>query len=176
MSNSLQPHELQHTRPPCPSITPRAYPNSCPLSWWCHPNISSSVVPFSSALNLSQHQGIFKWVNSSHEVAKALEFQLQHQSFQWSPRTDLLYFYLLLFFASEWCILFFFISWRLITLQYCSGFCHTFTWISHGFTCVPHPNHPSHLPLHLIPLGLPSAPGPSTWLMHPTWADLFHPR
>ena len=70
---------------------------------------------------------------------------------------------------------FIFISWRLITLQYCSGFCHTLTWISHGFTCVPHPNPPSHLPLHPIPLGLPSAPGPSTCLMHPTWAgDLFH--
>ena len=41
-------------------------------------------------LNLSQHQGLFKWVNSSHEVAKVLEFQLQHQSFQWTPRTDLL--------------------------------------------------------------------------------------
>ena len=51
---------------------------------------------------------------------------------------------------------FIFISWRLITLQYCSGFCHTVTWISHGFTCVPHPNPPSHLPLHRIPLGLPS--------------------
>ena len=48
MSDSLQPHELQHTRPPCPSPTPRVYPNSCPLSWWCHPAISSSVVPFSS--------------------------------------------------------------------------------------------------------------------------------
>ena len=48
MSDSLQPHELQHTRPPCPSPTPRVYPNSCPLSWWCHPTISSSVVPFSS--------------------------------------------------------------------------------------------------------------------------------
>ena len=72
---------------------------------------------------------------------------------------------------------FIFISWRLITLQYCSGFCHTLTWISHGFTCVPHPDCPSHLPLHPIPLGLPSAPGPSTCLMHPTWAgDLFHPR
>ena len=71
----------------------------------------------------------------------------------------------------------FFISWRLITLQYCSGFCHTLTWISHGFTCIPHPDPPSHLPLHPIPLGLPSAPGPSTCLMHPTWAgDLFHPR
>ena len=43
---------------------------------------------------------------------------------------------------------FIFISWRLITLQYCSGFCHTLTWISHGFTCVPHPNPPSHLPAH----------------------------
>ena len=66
--------------------------------------------------------------------------------------------------------LFIFISWRLITLQYCSGFCHALTWISHGFTCVPHPNPPSHLPLHPIPLALPSAPGPSACLMHPTWA------
>ena len=72
---------------------------------------------------------------------------------------------------------FIFISWRLITLQYCSGFCHTLTWVSHGFTCIPHPDPPSHLPLYPIPLGLPSAPGPSTCLMHPTWAgDLFHPR
>ena len=64
---------------------------------------------------------------------------------------------------------FIFISWRLITLQYCSGFCHTLTWISHGFTCVPHPDPPYHLPPHPIPLGLPSAPAPSTCLMHPTW-------
>ena len=48
VSNSLQPHELQYARPPCPSPTPGVYPNSCPLSWWCHPTISSSVVPFSS--------------------------------------------------------------------------------------------------------------------------------
>ena len=72
---------------------------------------------------------------------------------------------------------FIFISWRLITLQYCNGFCHTLTWISHGFTCIPHPDPPSNFPLHPIPLGLPSAPGPSTCLMHPAWAgDLFHPR
>ena len=59
----------------------------------------------------------------------------------------------------------------------CSEFCHTLEWNSHGFTCVPHPNPPSHLPLHLLPLGFPSAPGPSACLMHPTWAgDLFHPR
>ena len=50
VSDSLWPHGLQHTRPPCPSQTPRAYSNSCPLSWWCHPTISSSVVPFSSHL------------------------------------------------------------------------------------------------------------------------------
>ena len=48
MSNSLRPHEPQHTRPPCPSPTPRVHPNPCPLTWWCHPTISSSVVPFSS--------------------------------------------------------------------------------------------------------------------------------
>ena len=51
----------------------------------------------------------------------------------------------------------FFISWRLITLQYCSGFCRTLTYISHGFTHVPHPDPLSHLPLYPIPLGLPSA-------------------
>ena len=48
VSDSLWPHELQHTRPPCPSPTPGVHPNSCPLSQWCHPTISSSVVPFSS--------------------------------------------------------------------------------------------------------------------------------
>ena len=48
VSNSLWPHEPQHARPPCPSPTPGAYPNSCPLSQWCHPTISSSVIPFSS--------------------------------------------------------------------------------------------------------------------------------
>ena len=50
MSDSLQPHGLQHTRPPCPSPTPRAYSDSCPLSRWCHPAISSTVVPFSSSV------------------------------------------------------------------------------------------------------------------------------
>ena len=88
------------------------------------------------------------------------------------PNIATFYRYFILFYFS-----FIFISWRLITLQNCSGFCHTLTWISHGFTCAPHPDPPSHLPLHPIPLGLPSAPGPSTCLMHPTWAgDLFHPR
>ena len=48
MSDSLRPHELQDARPPCPSPTPRVYSNSCPSSWWCHPAISSSVIPFPS--------------------------------------------------------------------------------------------------------------------------------
>ena len=200
MSDSLRPHELQYARPPCPSPTRGVHPNSCALSWWCHPIISSSVVPFSScpqsfpasgsfqmsqlshqvakywsficsvsssneysglnflrmelvwspcnpvqfssvtqscltlcdpmscstpalpvhhqlpeftqthvhrvgdaiqpshplsspsppAPNPSQHQGLFQWVSSLHEVAKVLEFQLQHLSFQWTPRTDFL--------------------------------------------------------------------------------------
>ena len=69
---------------------------------------------------------------------------LSHLSF-----VNPLYFFFNLFF------ILFFMSWRLITLQYCSGFCHTLKWISHGFTCVPPPNPPSHLPLHPIPWVLP---------------------
>ena len=48
MSSSLWPHKPQHARPPCPSPTPRVHPNPCSLSWWCHPTISSTVIPFSS--------------------------------------------------------------------------------------------------------------------------------
>ena len=78
-------------------------------------------------------------------------------------------FFKILFFIKNF-FPFIFISWRLIALQYCSGFCHTWTWISHGFTCVPHPNPPSHFPPHPILLVLPSAPALSTCLMYPTWA------
>ena len=59
MSDSLRPHELQHARPPCPSPTPGVYPNSCPSSRWCHPTISSSVVPFSSCLQSFPASGSF---------------------------------------------------------------------------------------------------------------------
>ena len=88
VSNTLPLHGLQHARPPCPSPTPRVHPNSCPLSRWCHPTSYPLSSPSPPALNLSQHQGHFKWVSSSHQVAKVLEFQPQHQSFQWTPRTD----------------------------------------------------------------------------------------
>ena len=59
VSDSLWPHGLQHARPPCPSPTPGVYSNSCPLSWWCHPTISSSVVPFSSCLQSFPASGSF---------------------------------------------------------------------------------------------------------------------
>ena len=84
VSDSLQPHGLQHTRLPCPSLSPGIYSTSCPLTSWCHPTISSSVNPPSPpALNLYQHQGLFQCIGFSHQVAKVLEFQLQHWSFQW---------------------------------------------------------------------------------------------
>ena len=58
---------------------------------WCHPTISFSVTPFSPpTFSLSQHQGLFQWVDSSHQVAKVLEFQLQYQSFQWTFKVDFL--------------------------------------------------------------------------------------
>ena len=79
VSDSLRPHEPQHSRPPCPSPTPGVHPNSCPLMMMVgdaiqpsHP-LSSPSPPVPSP---SQHQSLFQWVNSLHEVAKVLEFQL----------------------------------------------------------------------------------------------------
>ena len=60
MSDSLWPHEPQHTRPPCPSLTPGVYPNSCPLSQLCHPTISSSAVPFFSCPQSFSASGSFQ--------------------------------------------------------------------------------------------------------------------
>ena len=76
VSVSLQPHESQHARPPYPSPSPGVHSDSSPLSPWCHPAISSWVIPSPPAPSLSQHQSLFQWVNSLHEVAKVLEFQL----------------------------------------------------------------------------------------------------
>ena len=90
VSNSLQLHGLQHARPPCPSPTPGVWSNLCPLSQWCHPTTSPSVIPFSSHLQSFPGSGLFKWVSFLHQVAKVLEFQLQHQSFLWIFRTDFL--------------------------------------------------------------------------------------
>ena len=90
VSDSLQPHGLQHGRLPCPSPILRVYLNSTPSSQWCHPTISSSVIPFSSHLQSFPASGSFPTSQFFSQVAKVLEFQLQHQSFQWIFRTDFL--------------------------------------------------------------------------------------
>ena len=75
MSDSLQPHGLQHTRPPCPSPTPKA--GSLMFTELLMASSHFSLLsPSPPAFNLSQHQGLFKWVSSSHQIAKVLEFQL----------------------------------------------------------------------------------------------------
>ena len=83
----LWPHGLQHAGFLCPSPTPRVYSNSCPLNLWYHLILCCPLLPPSSIFPAS---GSFQRVSSSHHVAKILEFQLQHQSFQWVFRTDLL--------------------------------------------------------------------------------------
>ena len=171
ISGSLWAHGLQHARLPCPSPSPRACSKSClsrcPSSLLCHPTISSSVIPFSSCLQSFPALGSFL---RSQYIASGGQNIGNSASSSVLPMNIQDWFPLFIFFS------FIFISWRLITLQYSSGFCHTLTWISYGFTCVPHPNPPSHLPSHPIPLDLPSAPALSTCLMHPTWVGgLLHP-
>ena len=87
VSDSLRLHESQHARPPCPSPTPRVYP----LSRWCHPANSSSVVPFSSCPESLPESWSFPMSQLFTWGGQVLEFQLQLQSSQWTPRTDLLY-------------------------------------------------------------------------------------
>ena len=94
VSNSLQPHELQHARPPCPSPTPGVHPDSRPLSQWCHPAISSSVVPFSScpwSLPASESfpmSQLFTWGGQSTGVSALASF-LPKKSQGWSPSNGL---------------------------------------------------------------------------------------
>ena len=106
MSDSLQPHKLQPGLPvqhQLPELTQTHVHWVGDAIQPSHP-LSSPSPP---APNPSEHQGLFQWVNSSHEVAKVLEFQLQPQSFKWTPRTDLCYFIFIF---------------TLFTLQYCIGF------------------------------------------------------
>ena len=83
--NSLRLHGLQHARLLHSSLSPRVCSTSYPLSWWCHPTVSSSVATFPPVFNFSQHHGLFQWVSSLYQVARVLELQFQHQSFQWVP-------------------------------------------------------------------------------------------
>ena len=87
MSDSLWPHGLQHARLPCPALTPGAYSNSCPLSQWCHPTISSSVIPFSSWVQSFPALGSFpvRWpkywsfifsINPSNEYSGLIAFKI----------------------------------------------------------------------------------------------------
>ena len=89
-SDSLWPRGWQHTRPSWPSLSSRVCPSSCPLSQRCHPTISSSVASSPFAFNLSQHQWLLHRVGCLQQEAKILElqFQLQHQPFQWIFRVD----------------------------------------------------------------------------------------
>ena len=158
--------------------------NSCPLSRWCHPTISSFVVPLSSRLQSFPVSGSF---------LRTQLFTSGGQSTGVSLLASVLLMNILDWFPlglTGWILQskglstvfsntavqkhqFIYLFIYLI----CSEFCHILKWSSHGLTCVPHPNPPSHVPLHPLPLGLPRAPGPSACLMHPTWAgDLFHPR
>ena len=90
MSDSLRPHELQHTKPPCPSSAPGVHSNSHPLSQWCHPAISSSVIPFSSCpLSLPASESfpmsqLFEWGGQSTGVSASASF-LPKNTQGWSP-------------------------------------------------------------------------------------------
>ena len=90
MSDSLQPHESQHARPPYPSPTPEVYPNSCPSSWWCYPAISSSVVHFSScpqsfpASRCFPMSQLFTWGSQNTGVSTSTSV-LPMKTQDWSP-------------------------------------------------------------------------------------------
>ena len=94
MSDSLRPHESQHTRPPCPSPTPGVHSNSRPSSWWCHPALSSSVVPFSSCPQSLPASGsfpmnqLFTWSGQSIGVSASASF-LPKNTQDWSPLNGL---------------------------------------------------------------------------------------
>ena len=90
VSDSLQPHGLQHPRPPCPSPTARAYLNPCPLSWWCHPTISSSVIPFSSCPQSFPPSGSFQmsqlFISGGQRIGFSASTSVLPMNIQdWSP-------------------------------------------------------------------------------------------
>ena len=116
-----------------------------PWSWKCPSSFRKDHFP-------SHLTGIKTRCFPNHAIGFNFLLAAWTSFLRWSPLT--LSFYLNLFFI----IIF------IIIIFYCSGFCHTLKWHSHGFTCVPHPDPPSHLPLHPIPLGLPSVPD---WMHEP---------
>ena len=108
------------------------------------------------------------WCAAIHGVAKSRTQLSDWTELNWTDGTGC---HDLRFLNAVFCFLFLiYFNWRLITLQYCGGFCRTVTWISHGCTCFPHPKLPSHFPLHPIPLVCPSAPALSA-LFHASYLD-----
>ena len=85
VSESLQPHELQHARPPCPTPSPKTYPNSCPLSWWCHPTTSSLLLPPSIFPNIRvfSHESALciRWANIGVSASTSVLMNIQ----DWFP-------------------------------------------------------------------------------------------
>ena len=156
MSDSLQLHGLQHARPPCPSPTPRVYSDSCALSWWCHPTISSSAIPFSSCLQSFPTSVSFKtsWFfalgGQSIGVSASTSalpmniqdwFPLGLTGSPCSPRD-----------SQEYSPTPQFKSINSSAFSFLLGFCHTSTWISHVPFLLNIPPT-SHLPSHPILLG-----------------------
>ena len=82
---TLRPHGLQHTRPPCPSPTPEVYSNSCPSSWWCHPTISSSVIPFSSHFQSFPASGSFQMSQFFASDGQSIGVSAPILIFPWRP-------------------------------------------------------------------------------------------
>ena len=116
--------------------------------WWSHPRLVLRNTKLQTASFLKGYY--VEWAHFYKQVT-AFSFFFLFVSFPWP------------FYASTYFILFIYLFFI------CGGFCLTLKWNSQGFTCVPHPNPPSHLPLHPLPLGFPSAPGPSACLI-----QLFH--
>ena len=81
VTSSLRPHGLQHSRLPCPSLSPRVCSKSCPLSWWCRPTVSTSIAPFTVCPQSFPESGSFPMIGSSHHVAK-------YWSFTFSPSKE----------------------------------------------------------------------------------------
>ena len=131
VSESLRPHEPQHTRPPCPSPPPGVHPNSCPLSQWCHPAISSSVVPFSSCLQSFPASGSFQmnqlFASGGQSIGVSASTSVLPVNTQdWSPlvhkaicKCSPIFFFLSAFICF-WCFLWFFLfSFYYFVISFC---------------------------------------------------------
>ena len=139
---SFTPSQLQVILPRDLSLFPRTWPEVIPTTW---ASLARTLFHLQAFFTCYPHQ------TSKPRFSILLSFSSKYisafiiKSIFWKSIRDHPY---------SFFFLIYFISWRLITLQYCSGFCHTLTWISHGFTCIPYLDPPSHLPLYPIPLGL----------------------